>query len=109
MQSNVSDLAQEIMEFLQKVQIATTNEIGLYLIANQPDAAGYVPSRQQLEIILESMSRDKQITKIKKIKTNYFPEGYEITETRMRSFMWRLSKQEMTANSREGGCRAASA
>ena len=94
MEAKRQSIAQEIIDYLTEVQVATTNEIGLHLIARQADPDGYVPSRPQLEIILAAMQRDEQIAKIKKIKTSYFPEGYEITETRMRSFLWKLKRRD---------------
>jgi hypothetical protein len=109
MQEKKQDVAQDIMNFLESVQLATTNEIGLHLIANQSDPASYVPSRQQLGIILEAMCRDNQLVKIKKIRTNYLPDGFEITETRMRSVLWKLQRQDCRQDQRGQDSHAVSA
>ncbi len=109
MQKDVKDIAREIIDYLQEVPLATTSEIGLHLIARQDDPQGFIPSRQQLEIILESMTQDKQLVKIKRMETQYFPEGFEITEKRMRSQMWRLNRTFGQAAEQGAGAHAASA
>lgn len=78
----------EVVQFLEKTQIASTCEIGIFLTGNGTGDDYGVPSRKQLEAILEIMNTEKRILRIRKIKEAYFHEGFDISEEVTRNFLW---------------------